>query len=87
MESGIDEGVLALPWAHVLRRLAGEPLRARTEPCRTLSVGLSIFDAPMIPTAVYVAYLSLSLQIWHGYLVGPGFSYISLEMDRRRKAK
>ena len=61
MESGIDEGVLAFPWAPVLRRLAGEPLRARTEPCRTLLVWLSIFDAPTIPTAVYVAYLSLSL--------------------------
>ena len=61
MEFGIDEGVLAFPWVPVLRRLAGEPLRARTETCRTLSVGLSIFDAPTIPTAVYVAYLTLSL--------------------------
>ena len=58
MEFGIDEGVLAFPWASMLRRLAGEPLRARTEPCKTLSVGLSIFDTPVMPTAVYVAYLS-----------------------------
>ena len=61
MEFGIDEGVLAFPRAPVLQCLAGEPLRARTEPCKTLSVGLSIFDAPAIPTTVYVAYLSLSL--------------------------
>ena len=61
IEFGIDEGVLAFPWVPMLRYLAGEPLRARTEPCKTLSVGLSIFNAPVIPTAVYVAYLSLSL--------------------------
>ena len=42
MEFGIDEGVLAFPWAPVLRHLEGEPLRARTEPCKTFSVGLSM---------------------------------------------
>ena len=61
MEFGIGEGDLAFPWVPVLRCLARELLRARSEPCKTLSVGLSIFDAPAIPTAAYVAYLSPNL--------------------------
>ena len=61
MEFGIDEGVLAFPWVPMLRHLVGEMLRAQSEPCETLAVRFSIFDAPVIPTAAYAAYLSQSL--------------------------
>ena len=70
----ISVGVSATIWSLELMRVSwpfpgrpcydvwqGNRYEPELQPCRTLSVWLSIFDAPTIPTAVYVAYLSLSL--------------------------